>query len=195
VAILARTDFRTADLKVSNAQAGNFLVNCGLPTALFGPVTVRRGWVAVDVKIRGSSFRLVNTHLDGDCLPFTPAFQRAQAQELLAGPASTDLPLLLMGDLNSPADGTGVTYNDLLAAGFSDAWSEVGAGVGLTCCQDAKLLNPLSALYTRIDVVLFRGPLSPLGAHIVGDDPAARTPSGLWPSDHAGVAAVMRLTK
>lgn len=194
VAILARTDLSTADLKVSNARAGNFLVNCEIPSALLGAVTVRRGWVAADAKIRGATFRVVNTHLDGDCLPFTAAIQRAQANELLAGPANTDLPLLLIGDLNSPSDGSGLTYNDLLEVGFIDAWTTAGAGVGLTCCQASDLLNPVSLLQTRIDLVLFRGPFSPLAAIVVGDDPAVQTPSGLWPSDHAGVVAALNLT-
>jgi hypothetical protein len=114
--ILARSDLLTADLKLWNAQGGNFVVNCRIPSALLGPVTIRRSWVSVDARIRGSSFRVVSTHLDGDCLPFTPAFQRAQAHELLAVPLVTSLPLLLLGDLNSPADGTGVTYNDCLEA-------------------------------------------------------------------------------
>ena len=137
----------------------------------------------------------MNTHLDGDCLPFTAAIQRAQANELLAGPANTDLPLLLIGDLNSPSDGSGLTYNDLLEVGFIDAWTTAGAGAGLTCCQASDLLNPVSLLQTRIDLVLFRGPFSPLAAIVVGDDPAVQTPSGLWPSDHAGVVAALNLTK
>lgn len=84
--ILARADLATADLKLSNAQAGNFTVNCALPSQITGPIPIRRGWVAVDAKVRGKSFRFISTHLDGDCLPFTSAIQRAQAAEILAGP-------------------------------------------------------------------------------------------------------------
>jgi endonuclease/exonuclease/phosphatase family metal-dependent hydrolase len=188
--ILAPSFPRISDLKLSNAQAAHFAVNCVLPTNL-GPITVRRGWVAVDAKTRGQSFRFVNTHLDGDCFPVTAAIQQAQAAEVLAGPGATGLPLIIVGDLNSPADGTGTTYNALMSAGLFDAWMLAGSGPGLSCCQADDLLNPTSLLDRRIDVVLFRGGFTALQAHIVGDNPADRTPSGLWPSDHAGFAAAL----
>ncbi len=194
--ILARADLSTADLKVSNAQGGNFTANCGIPTRLLGNLTIRRSWVAVDVKVRGKQFRLISTHLDGDCFfnpPFTPVYQRAQVAELLAGPAVTDLPLVLIGDLNSPGDGSGITYNDVMAAGFSDVWTLAGSGPDFTCCQANDLLNPVSALYMRIDFVLFRGDFTALAADVVGDDPTEMTPSGLWPADHAGVVGVLQL--
>ena len=191
--ILARSDAPTSELKLSNAQAGNFVNNCLLP----GPpipglprfIEIRRGWAAVDVKTRGQSFRFVNTHLDGDCLPFTSAIQEGQAREVLAGPGSTSLPLLLVGDLNSPADGTNNTYNWLIGSGFSDAWTLAGEGPGMSCCQSDNLLNPVSSLGTRIDFVLFRGNLLVRRAIMVGDLPGEPMPSGLvWPSDHAGLA-------
>jgi hypothetical protein len=191
--ILARSDLATSDLKLWNAQSGNFAANCQIPTALLGPITIRRSWVSVDAMIRGVPFRLVSTHLDGDCLPFT-GFQRAQAAELLAGPAATDLPLLLIGDLNSPAANTGGTYNDLLRAGFSDAWSITGSpGTGLTCCQE-DLWSPMSTLDRRIDFVLLRGGLHALAAVVTGDQPTQEV-AIVWPSDHAGVAAVIRLSR
>ena len=191
--ILARADLKTSDLKLSNAQAGNFVANCTIPSATVGPITIRRGWVAVDVKIRGKSFRFISTHLDGDCLPFTSAIQQAQAAELLGGPAATDLPVVLVGDLNSPGDGTGVTYNNLITAGFADAAVDAGVGGTLTCCQADDLLNPVSILDRRIDFVLSRAGFTVLGADIVGEDPSDRTLSGLWPSDHAGVVATFEL--
>jgi len=191
--ILARADLTTTDLKLSNAQAGNFVTNCTIPSATVGPITIRRGWVSVDVKIRGESLRFLSTHLDGDCLPITSAIQEAQAVELLAGPGATDLPLVLVGDLNSPGDGNGVTYNNVIAAGFADASVLAGLANTLTCCQDNNLQNPVSVLNRRIDFVLFRGDFTVLETVVVGDDPADRTPSGLWPSDHAGVVSRLRL--
>ncbi len=191
--ILARSDLTTADLKLSNRQAGHFAVNCTIPGGIVGRITILRGWVSVDAKIRGKSFRVVSTHLDGDCLPFTSAIQNAQAAELMAGPLSTELSLVLLGDLNSPADGTGGVYNSLIASGFADTWSAAGIGSGFTCCQAGNLLNPVSTLGRRIDVVLTRNGLETLSATVVGDNPAIRTPFGLWPSDHAGVAAVLKL--
>jgi len=62
-------------------------------------------------------------------LPVTSSFRQAQAAELLANPAATDLPLVLVGDFNSPGDGTGVTYNALMAARFKTPgrWREAAA--------------------------------------------------------------------
>jgi len=192
--ILVRADLLTADLKLSNAQAGNFVTNCIIPAgAVLPPITIRRGWVAVDAKIRGKEFRFISTHLDGDCLPFTPLIQLAQAAEVVSGPGATTLPLVLVGDLNSPADGTGVTYNSLIASGFGDTWNDIGLGNGFTCCQDPDLLNGPSVLQDRIDFVMYRGPFTTLSAETVGDNPAQKTQSGLWPSDHAGVIARLRL--
>lgn len=124
------------------------------------------GWVSIDAKIRGKQFRFVSTHLDGDYLPFTSAVQQAQAVDLLAHPAATPLPLVLVGDLNSPPDGTGVAYNVLIAAGFSDSWALAGTGSGLTCCQADDLLNSVSSLDRRIDFVLFRGAFTALAADV-----------------------------
>jgi endonuclease/exonuclease/phosphatase family metal-dependent hydrolase len=187
--ILARSNVSTSGLKLSNPQSGHFVKNCAIPTILLGPIPVLRGWVSIDGKIRGQRFRFVSTHLDGDCASDL-SIQQAQAQEVLDGPGTTDLPLVLAGDFNSPADGSGVTYNNLIGSGFSDAWTLAGAGAGFSCCQADDLLNPISMLDRRIDFVLFRGRLRVQRAVIVGDDPAARV-SGLWPSDHAGFVVAL----
>ncbi|MFI1650409.1 hypothetical protein ACH4XT_26165 [Streptomyces avidinii] len=41
--------------------------------------------------------------------------------------------------------------------------------------------------------MLFRGKVNALSTNRVGEAQADRTPSGLWPSDHAGVSGVLRL--
>jgi endonuclease/exonuclease/phosphatase family metal-dependent hydrolase len=192
--ILARTDLRVADLKLSNSQSGTYATNLSVNT-LAGPVTLTRGWTAIDVNIRGKSFRVVNTHLETSA---APPIQLAQAQELLAGPAATDMPLLLIGDYNSRADGTGTpTYGVLRAAGFDDAWSELNPGdPGLTCCWETHLLSPTPPFDERIDLVLARGGLRPLDIDILGEDPVAdRTPSRLFYSDHAGVVAELSVPR
>ena len=189
--ILARADL--PEFKVSNAQGGVFATNCTLPTSLLGNVTFLRGWVAVDVKLRGKSFRFINTHLDAACQPFAPAIQQAQAAELVAGPAATKLPVVLVGDLNSPHNVPGNTYSNLIGAGFLDAAAQAGIGNVPTCCQAPDLLNAASELDHRSDYILTRGGFSALSADIVGDAPADRTtPSGFWPSDHAGVVATLK---
>jgi hypothetical protein len=184
---------RRPRLKVSDPQAGNFLARVTFQT-IAGPVAFPRGWTAIDVKLRGQRFRVVNTHLEA----FSAAVQVAQATELLAGPGGTALRTLFIGDFNSRADGTGTpTYGLLRAAGFADAWSDVHPGdPGLTCCWETHLLSPLPPFDERIDLVLARGPFVALRAEIVGEDPVAdRTPSGLFHSDHAGVVATLRVRR
>jgi hypothetical protein len=192
--ILARTDMPPGHLQLSNAQTGDFAVNCVIPSVLFGPIPILRGWASVDVWSRGRTFRFISTHLDGDCLPFTSAVQVAQAGEVRDGPADTLLPVVLAGDVNaSPLDPVPSAYQVLADAGYGDAWSVAGSGDGFTCCQADNLLNPVSILDRRIDVVLFRGNFDVHSVTVTGDDPADRTISGLWPSDHAGVAATLAM--
>lgn len=191
--ILVRTDLRRADLRWRNPQAAAFATNLTIPT-LGGPVTLLRGWTALDLKIRGKKFRVVNTHLE----PFHPGVQVAQAVELLAGPGATTRPTLFIGDFNSRADMTGTpTYGILRAAGFGDAWSDSHPGdPGLTCCWEAHLLSPVPPFDERIDLVLHRGGFTTRSAEIVGENAAAdRTPTGLFHSDHAGVVVTLQLPR
>ena len=197
--ILARTDLPAHVFSVSNAQSDNFSANLTIPNPLLGAITVTRGWTRVDVSLHGQMVRVVNTHLERN----HPLIQVAQGNELLAGPLDTSLPTVLLGDLNSAADGIGAvpgqsdtpTYATMLAAGFADAAVTKGERPGFTCCQAADLANATSHLSERVDFVLTRGEIEVSSANRVGDDPNARTPSGLWPSDHAGVWAVLHLTR
>lgn len=194
--ILVRVDHKGPNLKLSNIDGQSFTTNVVVPgiPGLTGPVVIRRGWVSVDVKARGRTVRFISTHL---ITPDAPAVQVAQAEELLAGPAATDLPVIMVGDFNSAADGSGTaTYGKLIAGGFVDAWNVARPGdPGLTCCQTETLRNPASTLSARIDLILFRGDFDVEAIDVVGDNPADRTPSGLWPSDHAGVTATLEVPR
>ena len=55
------------------------------------------------------------------------------------------------------------------------------------------MLNDASTLDERIDFVFHRGGFRTLSVDVTGDELADRTISGLWPSDHAGVLATLRL--
>ena len=185
VSLLARTDEKTADLKLSNPQSGTYPTELPL-TTVFGAISVPRGWASVDVKIRGKSFRFVTTHLEA----FSPLVRNAQAAELLAGPADTGLPVVAVGDFNSGPGGDPTAYGFLTAGGLSDAWP---GGPGLTCCHATDLHDPSPALTKRIDLVLTNGGFETVSADVVGEELGDRTPTGLWPSDHAGVVATLRL--
>ncbi|MCX5195612.1 endonuclease/exonuclease/phosphatase family protein [Streptomyces sp. NBC_00249] len=200
--LLARTDLPARKFSVANARAAQFRSFVPLCRPVLGcppspPLQIRRGWVAADATVHGRTTRVVTTHLE----PAVASVQEAQADELLAGPLKTKLPTVLLGDLNSAAGGVGATpesnttsYDDILAAGFSDAWTATHRrDPGFTCCQAANLLNPTSSLAQRIDYVLYRGRITALSSDRVGDEQADRTPSGLWPSDHAGVTGELRL--
>ena len=191
--ILARTDVSSSKLQISNRQTGNYATYASLPIGQTGQsIKLLRGWGSVDVTLRGQTFRFINTHLE----PEGPldAIQVAQGNELLNGPANTSLPVILAGDLNSRADGTGtLTYDNLINAGFDDAWSATHPREpGNTWAHDADLLNATVGLAQRLDLVLFRNKLCALDTYVVGDELGDRTPSGLWPSDHAGVVATLR---
>ena len=188
--VLARTDLPPGHLELSNVQTGHFVTNCGIWSPLSGQITILRGWASVDVWTRGRAFRFISTHLDGDCLAATTAIQVAQVGELANGPAATDLPVVLAADINASAgDSTPTAYSALVQAGFVDAWGETAGG--FTCCQADDLSNPISLLTTRIDVLMTRPRFDLHTIAVTGDNPADRTPSGLWPSDHGGVVATL----
>ena len=187
------------EVHVDATQSANFQNNLILPIA-GGPATVTstRGWTAVDVVAKKRSFRFVNTHLEA----FSNTIRSLQAMELLAGPLATSLPVVLVGDLNSAADdpqfneGTPLDNTnpyDILTApapfggGLADTWPPLHPNdPGNTCCQDADLRNRQSKLVQRIDHILISDG-DAYRSNLVGENLSDRTPSGLWPSDHAGV--------
>ena len=183
-ALLVRIDRK---LKIRRVQRGQYATT----TPLFGGlVTAKRGWVAADATLNGRRFRVVTTHLES----FDDTSQVAQGRELADTFAGGTIPTVLLGDLNSRADGSGTpTYANLLAAGFNDAWRQVHPDdAGLTCCHGDDLRQLGGPFYSRIDHVLLKGGLRAVGAGIVGRDPSDRI-GGLWPSDHAGVWARLLL--
>jgi endonuclease/exonuclease/phosphatase family metal-dependent hydrolase len=160
-------------------------------TPLFGGLVVaKRGYIVADATKDGRSFRIATTHLES----FNDTSQVAQGQELGAVLSVGKVPTALLGDLNSRADETGTpTHANLLALGFKDAWTEVHPNdVGLTCCHGDDLREPGGPFYSRIDYVLLKNGFRAVAAGIVGQKPTDRI-NGLWPSDHAGVWAKLRL--
>jgi hypothetical protein len=186
--ILVRADNK--DFTLSNIQGAQFAAKLPL-TTLFGPISIPHSWVSVDVTFdKGDKARIVSTHLE----PLSPIIQGLQADELLNGPGNTHLPVVFIGDFNSNADGTGTpTYTKLIDAGFIDAWTIKGKGNGFTCCQADDLLNNDSSLTERTDLMMFRGDFKVKDIELVGNSQNDRTISGLWPSDHAGIVATLKL--
>ena len=187
-AILARTDL--PGFSVTNPQTHTFAAQLVVPTPV-GPISLNRGWSSVDATLAGQTFRFIDTHLDTGV---APPVQLAQAAELAASANRSGLPAVYVGDFNTsandPADPTFGTYETLLNAGLTDAWTAANPGnPGPTCCQAPDLMNPTSLLSTRGDLIFTTAGFGTLGASLVGNDVSDLTSTGLWPSDHAGVVA------
>jgi endonuclease/exonuclease/phosphatase family metal-dependent hydrolase len=221
--ILARKDLvqQVAPVEFPDALCRRSADGCNyaavLPVQLAVPggaldLNFERGFVAVDAKVRGQRYRFVDTHLEVPDFA-SGFFQAAQAAQLIAvlratTPAARSL--IVVGDINSsPEDepvpgplplpppfdqGLVPPYLQLVEAGFTDAWTlHPGRDPGFTCCQDADLRNRVSLLSERIDMVFSQQTPDQAWAKVFGDKPADKTPSGLWPSDHAGLTAKLRL--
>ena len=107
--------------------------------------------------------------------------------ELAELEGASPLPVVIAGDVNAVAAA-------FTSAGFGDAWTIAHPkDAGFTCCQPGDLRNVVSALTQRIDFVLMKGGFGVDGIDRIGVRTADRTASGLWPSDHAGLAAVLTI--
>lgn len=216
--ILARAGVDTYNEVSANFQARLPVNNPALPG-----FAVIRGYTMVDVRVAGRTYRFLNTHLEVTAAgsPLEPVFRAVQAAQALelVGPGGPlfgdDQTQVVVGDFNSnPFEGPYVPcvapggmcptpYAVLSGYNYIDTWLErVGAWeLGNTCCQDALLDNEESKLYERVDLTWVRpapdhygGPVvRGVQAEVLGDEVADKTPSGLWPSDHAGVATRMIL--
>ena len=182
--ILARSDLSPADFQVTNVQAQHFTVHLILPN----PLLAELPWMA-----RGGAppFRFVTTHLE----VVSVTVQLAQASELLQGPLHTTTPVVIAGDFNVNAASHDlaetVAYRSFLEAGFEEVWTIlVPNDPGFTWpLHGEDPFTPVTTPFQRIDLVLFQGALTARGIDRIGETAADRTPSGLWPSDHAGVVA------
>ncbi|HXS48220.1 MAG TPA: endonuclease/exonuclease/phosphatase family protein [Solirubrobacterales bacterium] len=193
--ILAR---RGAGVQTANATAGHF-VNL-LPVEILGnQIPVTRGWTATDAKVRGSHwFRFVNTHLEAfDPSFLVPSFRAKQAAELVApgGPATSDLPVVLVGDLNSDDDtvepGDRQAYETLVAAGMV----ERSTATPLSCCLNSSLLavgkgGSEADFDHQVDHIMTRNPevVTLQSSSVSGIQPV----NGFWNSDHAGLFSALR---
>jgi endonuclease/exonuclease/phosphatase family metal-dependent hydrolase len=174
-------------IRVRRVRVGNF------PTTwpvFNGLLNARRGWVSADAKVSGKTFRVIATHLES----FDRTVQEAQSKELLAGPANTRLPVVLLGDLNSRPDGsTTASYANLIGGGFRDAWAQAYPDrPGFTDGHPADLHELGPPFSQRIDYVLTRGGFRALRGAVTGEAPSTRI-NGLWPSDHGGLWMTLRL--
>ena len=135
--------------------------------------------------------RFISTHLEVSAFH---DIQINQAEQLALIVPQTALPTLLVGDINSTAiRSVPTTYATILDGGYTDTWMALTGEPGPTCCQSDDLMNETSTLSGRIDMIFHKGDFIPISSSVIGNQPEDRTPSGLWPSDHAGVVATLSL--
>lgn len=193
-----------ADVKILETSTKNYDWYLSIP-GLGAPIDVLRGYVSVKAEVKGRKYRFVNTHLEA----FHPDILQAQAMELMASVEEEPLPIILVGDFNTEAP-TNSTYQFIVNSGFVDVWTRNifwWNPLGYTSGFKGDLLNgpwlddPDDTLEKRIDLIFVRSNvwyrdwqrIGPVFAVVVGDTPEDMTPTGLWPSDHAGVAASLTI--
>lgn len=185
------------EVHLTNVQSGNFEARLTITTGLGQQFVVNRGWVSVDAVVNRRAFRFVDTHLEA----FHPIVRLEQAQELIApdGPiGSAAGPVILVGDLNTgpdlPVEANRLAFHALKGYGLVDTWELAHPGdPGHTSGFNELLTDPTpeGALEHRVDHVMTTAEVGVVGSRVYGVDPDNRTATGLWPSDHAGVAATL----
>ncbi len=187
-------------VKTTGAQTGHF--KSLLTEEISGAkVTVTRGWASVDAVANGSlPFHFVDTHLESfDPQTVVPSIRAQQAAELVApnGPLTSDLPTILVGDLNSDTatavqPGDGQAYETLVKAGMR----ERSTAKPLGCCLTTSLLpvadgGSASQFDHKVDHIMTRDPKT---VKLVNSSVTGRSPAnGFWDSDHAGLFSTLKL--
>jgi endonuclease/exonuclease/phosphatase family metal-dependent hydrolase len=164
-------------------------------------VIVTRGWAAVDATVNGSTpFHFVDTHLESfDPQTVVPSIRAQQATELIApsGPATSPLPVILVGDMNSDTKtavqpGDGQAYEALVKGGMRERSTYEPLG----CCLDTALLpvadgGAASQFDHKVDHIMTRDPsqIKLIKSSVTGRKPA----NGFWDSDHAGLFSELKI--
>jgi endonuclease/exonuclease/phosphatase family metal-dependent hydrolase len=204
-AILVR---KGVGIKFNNPTSGTYNTLLTENVAGVRTVDVTRGWNAIDVKARGRSFHVVDTHLEAfDSQGSNTTNQgtslgkgdvrAAQATQLVGpgGAANSTRPVILLGDMNSDDDtvqpnGDRNAYAALTAGGFS----ERSTANPLGCCLNDPFLvggpNSINDFDHQVDHVLTNtGKIKFVKGFVDGRAPV----NGLYPSDHAALTSVLKI--
>jgi endonuclease/exonuclease/phosphatase family metal-dependent hydrolase len=180
-------------VKLRKTFKGQFTNHFDPPTVR-GPAPELRGWVGVDGTLAKKKFRFVSTHLEA----YSPAIANQQMQQLISksGPlGSKTRQSILVGDYNSApganANDRGTTrkdnaYDSAIKAGFRNTLPR-----RKTCCFAEDLHSTADKLETWIDHVLVRS--SPKIKLVKSGIVGTKQVGGIYPSDHAGITATLRL--
>jgi endonuclease/exonuclease/phosphatase family metal-dependent hydrolase len=190
-----------AGVKTTNPQSGHYEHLLVEKVAGSKEVAVTRGWTSVDATVRGSrKFHFVNTHLESfDNEAEYPSVRAQQAGELVApgGPATSRLPVVLVGDLNSDVKtevkpGDGQAYRVLTQAGFRERSTYKPLG----CCIDSSydLRTGSAAEFDhKVDHIMTNDPkhVKLRESRVTG----RKMQHGYWDSDHAGLFSTLNLLR
>jgi endonuclease/exonuclease/phosphatase family metal-dependent hydrolase len=190
-----------AGVKVSNPKSGHFEHLLVVKVAGSKEISVTRGWTSVDATVRGSKkFHFVDTHLEAfDPETQVPSVRAQQASELVApgGPATSTLPVVLVGDLNSDVKtevkpGDGQAYRVMLGAGFRERATDKPTG----CCIDSSYdlrTGSAAEMNHKVDHVMTD---TPKKVKLVSSAVTGRQKqNGYWDSDHAGLFSSLLVSR
>lgn len=192
-------------VKVSNPKTGTFdLLREVKPAGV--NIDITRGWTSVDATVSGHKFHFVDTHLEAfDNSPTNDTnkgtsvgngqVREAQAKQLVAkgGPATSKLPVILVGDMNSDVKtkikpGDELAYRALLDARFVERSTSKNG-----CCLNADVLNSGSTkdFNHRVDHIMTSAPkkVTLVNSSLTG----TKTFQGFWDSDHQGLVSTLKL--
>lgn len=183
----------------SNAKGGNFSHLLVVKVAGSKEISVTRGWTSVDAKVRGSKkFHFVNTHFEAfDNEAEYPSVRAQQASELVepGGPATSGLPVILVGDLNSDVKtevkpGDGQAYRVMTQAGFRERAANKPTGCCIDSSYDLKT-GSNAEMNHKVDHIMTSDPkqVKLLDSKVTG---RSKT-NGYWDSDHAGLFSTLNL--
>jgi endonuclease/exonuclease/phosphatase family metal-dependent hydrolase len=193
--ILARVG---AGVVTSNPRSGNFAHLLVVKVAGSKEISVTRGWTSVDAKVRGSrKLHFVNTHFEAfDPETVYPSVRAQQAEELVAGPAKSSLPVILVGDLNSDIKtevkpGDSQAYRVMKKAGFRERAAEKPTGCCIETSYDLKTGGGVGEMSHKVDHVMTKAPqqVKLISSAVTG----RKKTNGYWDSDHAGLFSSLRL--
>jgi len=201
--------------------ADNYATNVGMDIG-GAYIEFTRGYVVVDVDVKGYVFRFVSTHLEvrGAQDSVFRVVQSFQMQELIATLDWISLldpkPIVMVGDFNSDSEdvpGWGLhpvygwlpytpPYMQAVDAGYLDAWLlQSKYDDGFTSGFDEDVNDPNATLSTRIDLVFVEPEdllVDKVSCDVVGDEVSDMVPNpaggSLWPSDHASVVAKLKFS-
>lgn len=196
--ILARIG---AGVVTSNPKSANFNKLLVVKVAGAKEISVTRGWTSVDATVRGSKkFHFVNTHLEAfDNEAEYPSVRAQQAGELVApgGPATSKLPVILVGDLNSDVKtevkpGDGQAYRVMTKAGFRERATSKPTGCCIDSSYDLKT-GSNKEMNHKVDHIMTNDPkhVKLLESAVTG---RAKT-NGYWDSDHAGLFSALNILR